>query len=231
MRIKSTPLRLPDWYRDVALEVNSIRNIVDTPPAPLDATLTALAGLNSTAGLVEQTGADTFTKRAMGVAASTSVLTRADGDGRYSQWKTIGKTADEPRTSTTTLTVDGALTATLATGTYLLRGVLMLNVANNAMGWKFDCNFTGTATCDWSLRSQMAAGAAASTSNETRAVTNALATTSSVAASSGLARAEFECDLVVTVSGDFQMRWAQNTSDAAALTAKRGSYLEYVKIA
>lgn len=51
---------------------------------PADATLTALAGLNSTAGILEQTGADTFTKRAMGVAASTDLLTRADGDGRYS---------------------------------------------------------------------------------------------------------------------------------------------------
>jgi hypothetical protein len=48
-----------------------------------DATLTALAGLDSTAGLVEQTGADTFTKRALGVAASTDVLTRADGDTRF----------------------------------------------------------------------------------------------------------------------------------------------------
>lgn len=50
---------------------------------PADATLTALAGLNSTAGLVEQTGADTFTKRALGVSSSTDVLTRNDGDGRY----------------------------------------------------------------------------------------------------------------------------------------------------
>lgn len=48
-----------------------------------DATLAALAGLDGSAGLVEQTGADTFTKRAMGVAAATSVLTRGDGDGRY----------------------------------------------------------------------------------------------------------------------------------------------------
>lgn len=50
---------------------------------PLSLKLSALAGMDATPGAVEQTGDNTFAKRAFGVAASTSILTRADGDGRY----------------------------------------------------------------------------------------------------------------------------------------------------
>lgn len=50
---------------------------------PLDGMLTALAALDATAGLLEQTGADAIARRALGVGASTSVPTRADADARY----------------------------------------------------------------------------------------------------------------------------------------------------
>lgn len=52
---------------------------------PLDAKLTGVAAGPDTAGLWEQTAADTFAVRAIGVAADTSIPTRANVDTRFAR--------------------------------------------------------------------------------------------------------------------------------------------------
>jgi hypothetical protein len=67
----STPESIPD------------RQTADTRYQFRDTTLTSLAFLDGTAGLLEETGQDVFVKRAIGVGAATSIPTRADGDARW----------------------------------------------------------------------------------------------------------------------------------------------------
>lgn len=146
-----------------------------------------------------------------------------------SAWTTVKKVADESRAANVALTVDSTLRAALTIGTWVVRGVAAFSTANATMDFKYDLNLIGTGTWSRRFHRHVAAGAVAGTDNETDTIgTGVVPSTAVAATTTGIGRVEFEAVIVVTVAGEVQFRWAQNTSDAGNLTCLRGSWLEYM---
>jgi hypothetical protein len=141
-------------------------------------------------------------------------------------WKQVLKTADETKTSNTTLASDGALKFTMAASTkYAVRGRIYF--VTGATG-DFKARHTGPASPSLVLiqRRAVAAGASADSS----IAVDAAYSSADITALGGAGSGWIEFDGIIyngTNAGDFAWQWAQNTTDATATVVKAGSYLEW----
>ncbi len=196
----------------------------------LDATLTALAGLNSAAGLLEQTGADTFTKRAFGVATAADVLTRADGDLRYAVaggTSPIYARCSAPRTTTGQALVDitDLSIPLLANSVYEFEAILSVASSSTA-GNQYGVNFSAAGA---TVEAQISGTLAAATCRADRvSVLNTATVAYVVVAAAGAIRIQGIITTGANV-GNLTIKHLKVTSGTS--TVQTNSYVKAFKVA
>lgn len=164
--------------------------------------------------------------------AAGEKLYAADLNGNFF-WNVVQKTADQSKTSNTTLAADTELQfPVLANTSYAFRIVALYNIPTNtsgAPGIKFDLDGPASPTAIAYMYKRFGAGGAGV--SEAGAATLNSAVTQASTGTGGSALIVIEGVLQNGANaGTFSFRWAQNTSDANATKVLKGSYLTYMTL-
>ena len=145
-------------------------------------------------------------------------------------WNTVRKTADQSKTSDTTLAADTHLTVALnASTTYAFRFYVFIST-HTTPDSKYDLEYTGTTTSQFVFRAHSnPAGAIANTDLFTQTI-ETLPGSQTIGGGTGSTIVILHGIITTNTAGDLRFRWAQNLSDGNATTVRKGSYLEVMQI-
>lgn len=188
--------------------------------------------IGSTRGSVLYRGAGGWAILTPGTSGHVLTSAGAGADPLYQAaagtefWSRVRRTADASITANTTLAADAVLQLALSAATnYRIRAVILLDIANATMDYKYDWNYSGTWTGIRWVSEDMAAGGAAMVARS--GIGTLQGSTAVVAATSGQAKIVTDIWGLTNASGTLSFRAAQSTSDPAALRIQAGSYFEW----
>ena len=142
-------------------------------------------------------------------------------------WTTIVKPTSTPRANTTVLAADPDLKLALPANSKVNIRLRFQVLCNATPDFKYRLNGPASPT----LIRGMARVVQTSGTAPAARILNAYDTTDQVLTSTSLFTANVEVDIYIengSTAGDFELLWAQNTSDATNTNMQRGSTLEYL---